>query len=160
MERCLWLHLWQFPSRILTGWLERAAQCSSRGNKCGRAWWWLGLVATLGHHWDTINGFICKKWLKIPLFQHVDSKSIFARLLPFQHLYWAIALPLLRVSWLLQSIQFVAQMNWSFYDVSHSFYALFLVLSSDPQATSSYRTMHISSTLVLGICPILFHAWS
>ncbi|KAL3111402.1 hypothetical protein niasHT_019632 [Heterodera trifolii] len=49
--------------------------------------------------------------------KRIDGASPLAHLLPFQHLYWSLALPLLRFSWLLQSVQFVCQMRHSFYDI-------------------------------------------
>ncbi|KAL3080254.1 hypothetical protein niasHT_034228 [Heterodera trifolii] len=49
--------------------------------------------------------------------KRIDGASPLAHLLPFQHLYWSFALPLLRFSWLLQSVQFVCQMRHSFYDI-------------------------------------------
>uniref|UniRef100_A0A915LT11 Fatty acid desaturase domain-containing protein n=1 Tax=Meloidogyne javanica TaxID=6303 RepID=A0A915LT11_MELJA len=47
----------------------------------------------------------------------LEGNSLCARLIPFQHLYWAFALPLLRLSWLLQTLQFVFSMQSSFYDI-------------------------------------------
>lgn len=41
----------------------------------------------------------------------LEGNSLCARLIPFQHLYWAFALPLLRLSWLLQTLQFVFSMQ-------------------------------------------------
>uniref|UniRef100_A0A914MQU5 Fatty acid desaturase domain-containing protein n=1 Tax=Meloidogyne incognita TaxID=6306 RepID=A0A914MQU5_MELIC len=47
----------------------------------------------------------------------LKGNSLCARLIPFQHLYWAFALPLLRLSWLLQTLQFVFSMQSSFYNI-------------------------------------------
>nr|CAD2160887.1 unnamed protein product [Meloidogyne enterolobii] len=47
----------------------------------------------------------------------LEGNSLCARLIPFQHLYWAFALPLLRLSWLLQTLQFVFSMQSSFYNI-------------------------------------------
>uniref|UniRef100_A0A183CKL9 FA_desaturase domain-containing protein n=1 Tax=Globodera pallida TaxID=36090 RepID=A0A183CKL9_GLOPA len=49
--------------------------------------------------------------------KRVDGTSPLAQLLPFQHLYWTFMLPMLRISWLLQSIQFAVQTRHSFYDI-------------------------------------------
>ncbi|PAV64630.1 hypothetical protein WR25_01703 [Diploscapter pachys] len=37
-------------------------------------------------------------------------------ILPYQHIYWSLMLPFLRLSWLMQSVQFVRNMKNSFYD--------------------------------------------
>jgi len=47
----------------------------------------------------------------------IDSTSWILQMLPYQHLYWTFTLPLLRLSWLMQSIQFVVTMDANFYDV-------------------------------------------
>jgi fatty acid desaturase len=47
----------------------------------------------------------------------IERDSLFFKLIPFQHMYWNVALPLLRLSWLTQSVIFVATMNSNFYDV-------------------------------------------
>ncbi|KAI6215953.1 hypothetical protein M3Y94_00445600 [Aphelenchoides besseyi] len=47
----------------------------------------------------------------------LDASSWVLQMLPYQHLYWTFSMPLLRLSWLLQSIQFVSTMNTNFYDI-------------------------------------------
>jgi len=47
----------------------------------------------------------------------VDVSSWVMQLLPYQHFYWTFTLPLLRLSWLMQSIVFVFTMDDNFYDV-------------------------------------------
>jgi delta8-fatty-acid desaturase len=37
-------------------------------------------------------------------------------ILPYQHMYWTLALPFLRLSWLIQSVSFVSSMHASFYN--------------------------------------------
>uniref|UniRef100_A0A915EN69 Fatty acid desaturase domain-containing protein n=1 Tax=Ditylenchus dipsaci TaxID=166011 RepID=A0A915EN69_9BILA len=55
-------------------------------------------------------------WTCFPL-GHKDGESLLIYLIPFQHLYWTLALPLLRLSWLVQSIVFVSQMQNNFYEI-------------------------------------------
>ncbi|KAI6223580.1 FA-desaturase domain-containing protein [Aphelenchoides fujianensis] len=50
-------------------------------------------------------------------FRLIDASSWVLQMLPYQHLYWTFSMPLLRLSWLAQSVQFVATMNSNFYDV-------------------------------------------
>uniref|UniRef100_A0AAF5DQH5 FA_desaturase domain-containing protein n=1 Tax=Strongyloides stercoralis TaxID=6248 RepID=A0AAF5DQH5_STRER len=45
----------------------------------------------------------------------IDLTHWTALLLPYQHIYWAIGLPFLRLSWLVQSFQFVISMSNHFY---------------------------------------------
>lgn len=47
----------------------------------------------------------------------IDQHSIYLHLIQFQHIYWLIALPFLRLSWLIQSILFVASMQNHFYEI-------------------------------------------
>ncbi|KAH7729624.1 FAT-4 protein [Aphelenchoides avenae] len=47
----------------------------------------------------------------------LDGASWFLQLIPYQHLYWTLMLPFLRLSWLLQSIIFVSKMDNHFYDI-------------------------------------------
>ncbi|VDM83973.1 unnamed protein product [Strongylus vulgaris] len=46
-------------------------------------------------------------------FQNADNWYL--SILPYQHIYWTIMLPLLRLSWLLQSIVFVQAMPNHYY---------------------------------------------
>uniref|UniRef100_A0A7E4ZSJ6 FA_desaturase domain-containing protein n=1 Tax=Panagrellus redivivus TaxID=6233 RepID=A0A7E4ZSJ6_PANRE len=46
-----------------------------------------------------------------------DMGSIAWQVIPYQHLYWSVALPFLRLSWLLQSILFVTRMEKSEFDI-------------------------------------------
>ena len=41
-----------------------------------------------------------------------NSPTIF-QILPYQHIYWSFVLPLLRISWLIQSVVFVSKMSSS-----------------------------------------------
>ncbi|KAI1713953.1 fatty acid desaturase domain-containing protein [Ditylenchus destructor] len=50
------------------------------------------------------------------LSQLID-KSVMVYLIPYQHLYWTLLLPFLRLSWLAQSILFVSQMHNNFYEI-------------------------------------------
>ncbi|CAK5066541.1 unnamed protein product [Meloidogyne enterolobii] len=80
----------------------------------------------------------------------LEGNSLCARLIPFQHLYWAFALPLLRLSWLLQTLQFVFSMQSSFYNVGNflSFKKIFLKIYRE-RALIEQLTVIAHWTLVL-----------
>ncbi|KHJ80095.1 hypothetical protein OESDEN_20238 [Oesophagostomum dentatum] len=45
----------------------------------------------------------------------MNADNWYLTILPYQHIYWSIMLPLLRVSWLLQSVIFVQGMPTHYY---------------------------------------------
>jgi fatty acid desaturase len=47
----------------------------------------------------------------------IDGASWYLAFIPYQHIYWTFALPFLRLSWLIQSIVFVANMDSHFYEI-------------------------------------------
>uniref|UniRef100_A0A0R3S3N1 FA_desaturase domain-containing protein n=1 Tax=Elaeophora elaphi TaxID=1147741 RepID=A0A0R3S3N1_9BILA len=56
-------------------------------------------------------------WAVVPSDLQQMQGSWILKLIPYQHIYWTIAFPFLRISWLLQSIIFVANMSNSPFEV-------------------------------------------
>ena len=51
-----------------------------------------------------------------PTYEGIQScDNWLLNILPYQHIYWTVMLPFLRLSWLSQSVQFVAGMPTHFY---------------------------------------------
>ncbi|VDK73642.1 unnamed protein product [Onchocerca ochengi] len=56
-------------------------------------------------------------WAVVPSDLQVMRKSWILKIIPYQHIYWTIAFPFLRISWLVQSIIFVANMSNSPFEI-------------------------------------------
>jgi len=55
-------------------------------------------------------------WATVPSdLKQMDDSTWTSYMLPYQHIYWSLFLPGLRISWLIQSIQFVSNMPTHFY---------------------------------------------
>ncbi|EJD74867.1 hypothetical protein LOAG_17879 [Loa loa] len=56
-------------------------------------------------------------WAVVPSDLQQMQGSWILKIIPYQHIYWTIAFPFLRISWLLQSIIFVANMSNSCFEI-------------------------------------------
>uniref|UniRef100_A0A915Q835 Fatty acid desaturase domain-containing protein n=1 Tax=Setaria digitata TaxID=48799 RepID=A0A915Q835_9BILA len=54
-------------------------------------------------------------WAVVP--SDLQASSWMFKLIPYQHIYWTIAFPFLRISWLVQSISFVVNMSNSPFEI-------------------------------------------
>lgn len=56
-------------------------------------------------------------WAIVPSHLQETKQSWLGKLIPYQHLYWSIGFPFLRISWLVQSISFVVNMSTSPFEI-------------------------------------------